>query len=293
MKLINYFHILAIVLVVISCNKSQKSDSKSTSTASILKSLESGRNIHLSGVTIKEKIDFTKLSDQYIESLGIIRCSVNGSLAFRNCVFEEEVIAFTKKGKDSTYICRFTKNLVFLNCTFKKGINLRDAVVDGIANFSICEFNDKANFEGISLRHNNNYFTEIVYRKDARFDRMYANGNVLMIRSIFEGRTGFQGARSLGMLNLGGGRFKGEADFSLAHFESLIITGCEFQKNCSFSNANIENRNDWIKTYFKGNLIVNGSILGRKMKIDGIKSDSIKDIQNWIQNCDHTPMKNK
>jgi len=87
-----------------------------------LKMISKGHDVFVVNQTIEETLDFstiTTISDQsYV---------IRGSIEFRNCVFEKDVIWENKKGGR----WEFDRDVKFINCEFKGEFRANDAIYRG------------------------------------------------------------------------------------------------------------------------------------------------------------------
>lgn len=238
-------------LLIAGCVNSSKDQENASSVdaGKIIKDLEKGRDIYYKDASINGDLDFTKLKGKTVESSDNYRVYVNGGITFVNCTFNGKITGYTVNDKKAKNLLCFTKNAVFLNCSFKDEVLLNEAVFEGIVNFSQSIFDKKASFEGAYLKFKDNYFSSVFFKDEARFHRMVVLGNLNFMRATFEGITYFQNVV-----------FHGIAQFSATNFKKYTeFTSVTAMRDISFNQA-----------IFKDKAIFNNSVFHEKALFNNV-----------------------
>ncbi len=189
-------------------------DDKEIDASVILKTIDKGENIIYLDKRISGELDFTKVNDKNLETAGGLRAFVNSSITFINCTFDGDVLAYNTMNQDKLelfIVTSFSRNVSFIKCNFNGKVNFRDAEIHGAANFSQSIFYKIAHFEGTGFYNKNNYFTEAVFKDQARFQRVHFTSDVQFFKTEFSNKTFFQQAH-----------FGGNVQFSVTKHNDLL-----------------------------------------------------------------------
>ncbi|MBI4648930.1 MAG: hypothetical protein HY738_20665 [Bacteroidia bacterium] len=228
------------------------SDNERIAADKIIKQLANSQNIFYSKVTIAGDLDFTKAIKEAPESGNSLKSYINSSITFIECIFEGKVIAFRKGEKEENHLVTFERNLSIIDSKFLQDIELKNACIKGVIDFSGSSFFKKAIFEGCSFTGNSNNFTKTKYSDEARFQRAYFLSDVTFLYAVFEGAAGFQSAVFMGNVQFGATKFKQYADFSnLTVHNGYFFNYAEFENNVIFNNSSIDSRAEFMNVAFK------------------------------------------
>jgi uncharacterized protein YjbI with pentapeptide repeats len=224
------------------------------SSAEIIQRIQKKETIEYSHVAISGDLDFTALGKEVKESPDIIRIYACVPVTFSNCTFLGKVIT-GKKEAENNYLLTFMKNLSFIHCGFKDEVVFRNTEARGNVYFNNSRFNKNADFQGITFRGRDCYFSECVFTGTAQFQRAVFRGNVNLMHTRFDKYCSFQHAAFYGNALFGGITCVAYADFShaVAH-GNFIISQSVFaeDKSTVFSNAVFHARADFSNCRFNG-----------------------------------------
>jgi hypothetical protein len=196
----------------------------------IIKQINDGKAVEYANVEIDGHLDLTDLenrrmkhSSSFFEFSGNdqYESTVEVSLKFTNCTFLGDVLAYYHLNRpNETYIAHFEKDVIFANCTFKRGSEFKYSEFSGVASFSGSTFNEVANFKYAEFSTGPSF-------SQARFDR-----GVSFKYTEFPRETSFEKAT-----------FYGTADFKYTKFRSpLNMNGVAFKGNEDFKYTKIDGR---------------------------------------------------
>lgn len=261
MSKIPFLKLFLIVLasLVSGCKMDNTADKSTINADKIIEIIKSGKNETFVNKTITGNLDFTQITNNSnLESKGNFRTWIDASLTFINCTFKDSIIASRRRmfGKQMVNVfVTFNKNLSFVNCEFHREINFNETVFDGLTSFSACTFYKTAFFEGAFFRHKNNYFTDAVFRNQARFQRTAFIGDVDFLRSVFDGIVRFQNATFHQSAQFGAAQFN-----AMALFDNMQVNGrficnkAEFKKDAVFNNSAFYSELELSEAKFSENL---------------------------------------
>ncbi len=218
----------------------------------IIKKIKKGENIALENFIIKGDLDFTQIAEDIQVSKNKFRSYLKNSFIFSNCIFEGKVFSFKKKDKEGKeYIVNFEKNLIFFSCEFKEEVNFKEAIINGISNFSNSKFFKKLTFEGVFFNYHNIYFTGSIFEKKVKFQRAVFSGNANFLKTKFKGKTSFQSSIFKGNAQFGASNFNERLDFSniIVH-GNLFFNQTIFYNNLLFNNSIFKNRAEFVGAKF-------------------------------------------
>jgi len=265
MKILKFYLLIFIMITfsTLSCaskneNQTVMSDTLAMNNAKteisvekIEKLIEKGKDVTISNALIKGKLDFTLLSEKYIESVNSYRTEISSNITFMDCVFEDEVVAQRKDG-EITYRTNFQKNVTFINCKFEKEIVLRQSNIFGLVNFTGSFFKGDANFEGINFVSVDVYFTECIFKEAARFQNTMFSGNVNFLKTEFYKEANFQQTTVKRDAQFGACVFVHYIDFGNAFFQGNFLANyAEFNRRAFFNNVRFMSRAEFIDCKFK------------------------------------------
>ncbi|HMP99079.1 MAG TPA: pentapeptide repeat-containing protein [Cyclobacteriaceae bacterium] len=196
-----------------------------------------GENITYEGVTINGMLDFTNyskekdnLSQRTWRWWGIAgnkkdETSIRGKIVFKNCTFNDEVIAYIVANNDYLFTASFEQEVVFENCVFKAD-----------AAFKYSDFNKNVTFAGSSFQEEAN-FKYAKFYKDADFSNINAKQD-----------ANFKYAKFSKAANFSAAAIRTEANFKYA----------EFNNGLNLADANINGLLNFKYTQIEGELETKG-----------------------------------
>ena len=158
----------------------------SVSADKIMEDVREGKDITYQNVTIVGDLDFTYMAEKMPDlpkksrwwnngSGNTVEESIDVSVSFINCTFEDDVLAYIHDDPSGyTFTADFDKDVVFKNCEFKRNAMFKYSDFDGRADFSgtkfqrnstfkYAEFDEMADFSGT-------FFDDDATFKYAQFD---------------------------------------------------------------------------------------------------------------------------
>lgn len=232
--------LFSISLILMSCSETESNLGEITGNK-IISMINNQQKIDFVDQTITGNIDFSEITNTYTKNPTISICDINSPMTFVNCHFTDSIIGF-KVAKNYAYTANFTKPVTFINCTFDKNINFRQAIFNDVVEFSSCTFNDEARFEGTVFYANNTYFHESTFEKLAKFTNSSFYGNVSFMNAVFNSdaefnncffnrNASFGACNYYGMANFGNIEVRGffRINYSIykqkAYFQDCIFNG--------------------------------------------------------------------
>jgi Pentapeptide repeats (9 copies) len=208
------FTIITISFFLTSCNSSETTSTISGEITgnNIISMINNQEKINFVDQTITGNIDFSAITNTYTKNPTIAICEINSPITFANCHFTDSIIGF-KVAENYAYTANFMKPVTFINCTFDKNINFRQAVFNDVVEFSGCTFNDEARFEGSVFYANNTYFHESTFEKLAKFTNSSFYGDVSFMNAVFNSDAGFNNCFFNRNANFGACNYKEMANF--------------------------------------------------------------------------------
>ncbi len=237
---------------------------KNPNAKQILTELEKGNDVFLINSTITGDLDFTTLNTAYTASAAIRQYEVAGSLTMVNCVVKGQVIGY-HIDKESLKQVVFRKNFSCPGTRFEGKVNLQDAQINGIADFSAAVFDKPVSFEG-AVFNSRPQFNKATFYDEARFQGALFMYHATFMDAVFEGVAGFQNVRWYADANFNNTRFLRYADFGNLQCQGdLFFNYAQFAKQAMFNNGRLfgrvemmsclfENQLDFSQTLFYGNL---------------------------------------
>lgn len=223
---------------------------KNTSGEQIIKDLSKGKDVLLQNAVISGDLDFTSLPNAYRAAATIVQTEVSGSLTLLNCTVKGKVIA-QKLEKDGLRTTVFSKNFSCPGTHFEAEVNLRDAFINGIADFSGATFDKPASFEGVVFK-SRCLFNKTTFYDEARFQSAIFEGNGNFMDADFEGICGFQSALFFADAVFNNVTFLRYADFgNISARGPLFFNYAKFSKQAVFADARLFGRAEWMSTTFE------------------------------------------
>ncbi len=228
-----------------------KAKDTSVNGAKIIKLIEKNKNIFFKDIEIDGDIDFTQIKNPSIESSGTYRVYVQSSITFVNCTFNGKIIAYSVNENKVKTFTTFAKNLSFQACTFKKEIIFSETAVEGIVNFSSSTLEKLADFQGFNFKYKDNYFTDVKFKAEAKFQRISCYGNINFKSSVFNENVSFQKSLIKGNFSLGATTYEKYADFSsIFVLRNANFNYAKFNGKLTFNNSLFNNKSDFNNVVF-------------------------------------------
>ena len=82
--------------------------------------LRNGTDVLVQNKTIEADLDFTKLTNPNMVSVGVLQGKIGSSVTFQNCTFKGKVVGFATDEKGNMTLTSFGRNVSFLHCVFAR-----------------------------------------------------------------------------------------------------------------------------------------------------------------------------
>ncbi|PSJ74828.1 hypothetical protein C7N43_22130 [Sphingobacteriales bacterium UPWRP_1] len=242
--------------------KSPVSNMTNPSGEQILKDLAKGKDVFIQNETINGDLDFTNLATAYRAAATAQQYEVTGSLTLLNCTVKGKVTGYLLS-KEGIKTVVFRKNFSCPGTRFEAEVNLRDAQIWGIADFSGANFDKPASFEGAVFK-SRCVFNKATFYDEARFQSATFEAAANFMDTGFEGICGFQNAvfftdavfnnvNFLRYADFGNLSVRGHAFFNYAKFgKQAVFGGSQFFGRAEWISATFENQADFSQTLFYG-----------------------------------------
>ena len=228
----------------------QEARAKIINVSEINSKIKNEENIVYKDATIVGDIDFLYSEDFNLETPILQKHHVNSSVLFHNCTFKGKVTA-QKQEKELLKISEFNKNITFIKCTFQDTVNFTSSDFNDLVNFSESIFQEFVSFEAGAFNFKKNYFNKSHFQKPAKFNLVFANGDMNFFETIFDDNVLFQLAKFNNPVNFGASKFNKNADFtSVKFFDDVFFNYSEFLKKVNFNNSVFKARVEFIKVKF-------------------------------------------
>jgi uncharacterized protein YjbI with pentapeptide repeats len=211
----------------------------------IAKAAKKGEDITYENISVKGMLDFTNYTEAK-DNLPVKSWKwwsygdtekderfIGGKIIFKNCTFEDDVIAYIVENDKYLFIASFEREVVFENCTFKgaaafkysdfdKRVSFRGSKFDEEANFKYAKFNREADFSKINSRHDAN-FKYAKFRQGADFSGSVVRSEANFKYAKFYKGLDLQNADFNGLLNFKYVNIDGELNTRSARINDLDI----------------------------------------------------------------------
>lgn len=208
----------------------------------IMQDIKDGKDVKYTNVTIVGELDFTNRNEKYPDlpsrskwwnkGSNEVKESVDVSILFINCTFDDDVIAYIHEERSGyTFTADFEEDVVFRNCSFEQNAMFKYSNFDEGADFSRSKFQRKSTFKYAEFDNKAN-FANAYFENDATFK--YA---------AFDEGASFQNAIFEESLNIKYMEAKG--DFDIAGMDVQDDIDAKYTKinGKSFTNYLLESRN--------------------------------------------------
>lgn len=166
---------------------------KTVPAGRIIDQINQGQAVKLSDAVITGVLDLTEIDTKELVKKGSLsqeayKSRVNVPLAFRNCTFKGDVIAYKvldNKGEEKKwykwntnqqvlYTADFARQAVFEQCTFEGKSAFKYSDFAEVASFAGSRFSDEANFKYAKFHEGSSFpeadFSDVALFKYAKFD---------------------------------------------------------------------------------------------------------------------------
>ncbi|WP_425391934.1 pentapeptide repeat-containing protein [Ekhidna sp.] len=158
---------------------------KQVQASQIMEDIREGKSISYSNATIIGELDFTYMAEKLPElprkskwwngDGNTVEESIDVSISFVNCVFEDDVLAYIHEDQSGyTFVADFDREVTFSNCEFQRKAMFKYSDFDGRADFSGSKFQRETTFKYAEFDEmadfSNTYFDDDATFKYAQFD---------------------------------------------------------------------------------------------------------------------------
>lgn len=224
MRLRNILVASLATLLASSCAKEPEALASGGVTAgSIEKKLSKGKSVEVTGRHIEGDLDLSS-AGAGLRATPLADVTISGEIVFVNCVFEGRVSArkdredgrqtiATRFGSDVSFIgCVFEGDVDFSLSTFMGRIRMEKCTVKGRSKFdgaratcgmtlNLTEFEGDASMDGLRLGAGSSLYG-VKFRQAALLPNLWAEDNLMMADSRFDGITDFSHIHASGGVNL-------------------------------------------------------------------------------------------
>jgi hypothetical protein len=231
--------LLALSLLIISTTTGLAQ--KTIDGRKISKDAKAGLDIVYENVTVRGVIDFTNYSTEVNNlpekswrwwgsgSTKKDERMINGKITFRNCIFNDDVIAYILANDEYLFTASFANDVIFENCTFNNVAAFKYSTFERKAIFRNSRFDEEMNFKYAEFNREAD-FTEILSNDDANFKYAKFNRHADFSASKVRHEANFKYTKFNKGLSIH------EADFGgLLNFKYAQITG-EFNSRNAMIN---------------------------------------------------------
>lgn len=222
----------------------------------ILKILSKGKDLIVVDKTISDDLNFWQV-EHTILPVKVSTVDFSQNIVFKNCVFKGDVSAYNKAKNNAITISRFSGNVVFIGCTFEKGVNFIQSdfenifcfdqnVINGESSFSGTKFNDNASFVQTNFKNDVKFISvtfcsradlsKIYFEKSSIWQMLRCDGYFLATDSYFYGYTEFSNVDAGHCFDFSNAKFSGRTFFSHSNYFKLKFSGCDFKDEFKFDD---------------------------------------------------------
>jgi hypothetical protein len=205
----------------------------------IKKLIQAGKDVFIENVTFTDAVDFTEMFPANPVGEGLYQVRIASSVTFKNCTFEDDVIAFKIDPEGNRTFTAFQSNLSFIGCSFKGKAQFRACSVLGRAVFTASFFEMEANFEECSFAQHA-YYNRCVFHEELRFQNAFFMQRTTFMDAGFDVNASFQGSTFNSTAQFSNTKFYGYADFSMVNWNG----------NCFFNYAEIVERSVFNNSFY-------------------------------------------
>ncbi len=222
-----YITIVLLLLVPI-----LTSGNGNVNTDEIVRKLNRGQNIYYENAVIEGTLDLTRLENVARADVRHNVSYVETHIAFINCTFEGEVIAYRMDDETGIYSTVFERNVNFDNSTFNKGVCFKNTQFMGFADFGNTSYKSDASFYFVQFQ-SNAYFSNSKFEQNADFSYSQIYGKAHFSDAVFKGKTSFKKVLFESNAYFTMAKFGGNTVFDFARFRGDIFLDCKFDSEPS------------------------------------------------------------
>lgn len=293
-----------MALVLAGCGSAADTQEESSLSAEkILKQIKQGKAISVSNKTIKGVLDFTKINSSN-KKMDVSAVYIPVEISFRNCVFEDSVMAFSSdEVAKKDLISVFERNVNFVDCEFKSALVMRQADFRGRFDFDISKVDGETDFSGshfgrgvsFSMANFNDdtYFVSCTFDGRANFYKVFFRNSAVFQYVRFNDVTMFTDSHFYGALDMSKIFASSNIDFANTKFSGNVImsnsqylcdlrlVACQFSKSLSMLNNKIYGTLNLYKAQMGSQLNVADNLLYMEPELgEYSKSDSCAVVQS-------------
>ena len=291
------------VLLSAGCQRDVNNGESVLSAKKILKQIQHGKPITVSNKTISGVLDFTKVCGSN-KKLDVSAVYIPVEISFRNCVFEDSVVAFcTDPDTRRDVFSVFERNVNFLDCDFKSALVMRQVDFRGRFDFdlskvagesdfsgshfgrgvSFCKanFNDDTYFVSCNFDGRANFF-KVFFRNAAVLQYVRFNDVAMFTDSYFYGGVDMSKIFASSSIDFANTKFSGNVIMSNSQYlGDLRLVACQFSKSLSMLNNKIYGTLNLSKSQMGVQLNVADNVLYMEPELgDYLVPDSCTVVQN-------------
>ncbi|MFH1119178.1 MAG: pentapeptide repeat-containing protein [Bacteroidota bacterium] len=264
---------LLFILIATALSTNCASTHLDKSRDSLENQLRTGVDVFIENKTFREVIDFTGILLSNPVSEGMQQARFTSSITFKNCVFENDVLAYSKNDNGQKTFSFFQSNLSFIGCSFKDTVNFRASSIMGRTVFTSSFFEKAAIFEECTF-FQNTHFNQCVFHGELRFQNTFFMQRANFMDAAFDGNASFQGSTFHSTAQFSNTKFYGYSDFSLINWnETCFFNYAQIHGRSVFNSAHFSQIADFNSVSFENTEIKNCFFMG---KTSFAKSDIIK-----------------
>ncbi len=295
-----------MALAVVSAGCSNTADTQGESIISaekILKQIKQGKAVTVSNKTVKGVLDFTKIYSSN-KKLDVSAVYIPVEISFRNCVFEDSVMAFSTDEVTKTDVMSvFERNVNFVDCEFRSALVMRQADFRGRFDFDISKVEGEADFSGshfgrgvsfcMANFNGDTYFVSCTFDGRANFFKVFFRNSAVLQYVRFNDATMFTDSHFYGALDMSKIFASSTIDFANTKFSGNVIisnsqylcdlrlVACQFSKSLSMLNNKIYGTLNLYKAQVGSQLNVADNLLFVEPELgEFAKSDSCSVVQS-------------
>ena len=192
-------------------------------SSGIMKDIRDDKNISYEDVTIMGELDFAYMAEKMPDlpekskwwnngGNNTVEESIDINVSFRNCTFEDDVLAYIHDEKSGyTFTADFDKDVVLKNCKFRRNVMFKYSDFDGKTDFSGCRFQRESTFKYAEFDEKTD-FSNVRFGDDATFKYAQFDEGVSFKNAIFEESWNIKYMKVRGEFDIAGLDVKNDID---------------------------------------------------------------------------------
>ncbi|MCQ2250966.1 MAG: pentapeptide repeat-containing protein [Bacteroidales bacterium] len=260
----SFFCVLMLALMLSAtlsgCGDSPDAASGDTISADkILKLIRQGKPVQISNKRVKGKLDFTNLAASD-KKLNFSNVYIPVEISFRNCVFEDSVVAFRDDRATRIQVSTaFERNVSFLECDFQQALCMSQTDFRGRMDFDISKVQGEADFSGAHFRSGTS-FCMANFNSDTYFVSCNFEGRCNFMKVFFRDAAVFQYVRFQDAVMFADAHFYGGVDFSKVFALNVVdFANSKFAGNVTLAYSQFLGDLRMIAVKYSGNLNMLGN----------------------------------